>query len=171
MESTFGFLLSLVKIPDHIDEKDIKQIKKFAKHVAKRHNKLRWRGDNLPPIGILDRNSTSQKTGNFVHGGLENNKDVVRCLKSWAKKFPSAIFALHHYHDNCLKISVYTFNDQGILKTDTIDLTKGLKLGAHKAKIAIDFYHTTCQNDMTSFFYQFWNHQFKWKGNLNFRKK
>ena len=108
----YFFLLSLVKVPQGLDDVDL-----FAEKIAEECKKFSNEDPNFPKTDEFGR--TSDYSRPLYCSG--DNGSLITSILNFAKRFPNVIFALYHVYYDCFAMDIYTFSDIELLKHEKIN--------------------------------------------------
>ena len=151
----YGFLLSLVKLPPNCEMiENPEMIENYAKEIAE-------------ACKILEHDSCFfLQFGVKCHGGSKSygcsgNDILSQQFQRLADLFPGTIFAVYHFHWDYSQLTIYTFSNKGILRTDSFGLEE-LKVGPYTINSQFDFMDTGCPNNVTEFINEDYGGEFIW---------
>jgi hypothetical protein len=103
--------------------------------------------------------------GKICHGGSgsyscgDNDDGLIKMMALIGKRFPEAVFALHHYYWDMIHLTVYTFQGDKILEETFTDLGH-FKVGAYTFCMPVDFMKIAIDGCMSMFFSKKYGYDF-----------
>jgi hypothetical protein len=148
--------IAAVKFMEETDQQGDFPIEVYAKQVAEFCKEYCRHQDNTPGFSEAQGYWFPTFGEEFHAGGKsyscgDQDDGLKKSMEIIGKKFPDAVFALHHYYWDLTHLTVYTFQGDRILNETFIDF-ENFKVGPYTTCIHVDFLKVAIEGSMTMFF-------------------
>ncbi len=158
----YGFLLSLVKLPEEIlsklkddDSNFYELVEPFVLEIAVYCKELEITDIEFPLIAVKQ------------HAGSKSNscgprENLLSSIMKLSLRFPGTIFAIYHFYWDFYNLTIYTFSDSKLLGEHNMNL-EFQQIGPYCIGNPYSFFKVSIPNNLTCFFNKDkCNYDFEW---------